>query len=1354
MIKSKYIVGILLCMLGAGMQAARWTTHFAYNNVTRIAMTPDKVFALSDGNLFSVDKQTEQIHIYNRQSGLHGTGISCIAYDEAGKQLIIGYETGKIDILSSRGVHYIGELYDKDMTQRRDIYNVTIQGRTAYLSTHFGIQTLNLNALQLVDSYWLRPGGEETPVADVLFANDSIYAFTDDSLFCAAMSDNIVDYHFWKRELRSSRIAPDPNKGIQYDDGQCVWYAGHGEGIVRMVHSTSQWMTYKPEGPALNNPYRIRCAKDRVGMVPGGYDAIFYNRPGLIMYRHDNHWTNYNTDYISAHTGLPFSTDYCDIAFDPADPSHFFVASFGYGLFEFQKDTLYHHYTKTNSALESILPEELYPYVWVDGLRFDAEGNLWMLNVSNNGIKILKKDGSWISLSNTACQNLDRSKDLLFSVKDSKYKIISSQDKGIGVMNDNGTIDDESDDKAVLCNTFIDESGNSFTMGRLNCMHQTRSGILLFGTKDGLYRIDEPEEMLNGYRLCSMVHLDIPEEALYDIFTNHVVSSIADDDLSQVWVGTKTAGLFCLSSDLSTVLYHYSMNNSPISNAILSLQWNSDNQSLYIGTAEGLVSYEPNGPSEGWTNSQNQEEELILGSMQQWRLHLSYDDASRIEASPSRIYAVASGSLFSYNRADGNLEYLNRSNGLNGMTVANIAYDKANSELIIVYDDGRIDLMQDNGDIHHMPDLYMKAGVMAVTPNDIFIGSRNTYLAMPFGIVALNTRKKEVKGTYYIGEESSDVNVTHLIEQGDSLYAFAEGKIYSAALNDNLDDYHYWHSVPCTLNPRYVGLYRDRMYALGHDSVLYVRNGKNWQSVHTEKFDWMHIHDNRLLVCIENMKLYELTEDHQLSGLCDRYELNDAIYTQSEYWLGVSNGGLIRLGSSGDDIYSTEGPNSNFSYQMVSAHDKIYSVVGGRWALSYLRRARMNTYDGLTWTGINAGNLGDKLHKLFIDPVSTAVDPQDPGHYFVATYGTGVIEFRDNAPYTYYSTHNSTLREAIADIDPTLYTFTDGAMMDGQGNLWVMNATAVGQPLHILQPNGQWTGLDLYSNGTPLTFSTPTGIWVDRRNKQRKWMLDQRATQGLILLDDGGTPTNTSDDRCRKRSSFTDQNGNVLTPSFFRCWAQDKSDRIWIGTEAGILLIPAKVDFFASDACQRIIIPRNDGSGLGDYLLGNEMINCMAVDGGNRMWIGTANSGLYVIEDDTITVAHFTENNSLLPSDAIQSIAIMPKTGEVFVGTEKGIASYRSDASEPQESMGGAYAFPNPVRPNYVGYITITGLTENTTVNIIDEGGNLVCKTKSNGGTAVWDGNLADGRRATPGVYTALCNSTGGHTTVKILVIR
>ena len=128
------------------VSAQQWITHFAYNNVTQIAMTDDLVYAISDGSLFSVNKQTEQIKTYNRESGLHSSGINCIHYDRVSDQLFIAYKTGKIDLLSKHGVKYIGELYDKDMPQEETIYNVTIHKRTAYLSTAYGIQTLDLSA--------------------------------------------------------------------------------------------------------------------------------------------------------------------------------------------------------------------------------------------------------------------------------------------------------------------------------------------------------------------------------------------------------------------------------------------------------------------------------------------------------------------------------------------------------------------------------------------------------------------------------------------------------------------------------------------------------------------------------------------------------------------------------------------------------------------------------------------------------------------------------------------------------------------------------------------------------------------------------------------------------------------------------------------------------------------------------------------------------------------------------------------------------------------------------------------------------------------------------------------------------
>ena len=260
---------ILVCVIAAmSLSAQKWRTHLAYNNVTQIAMADDKVYAISDGSLYSVEKQSEQLKVYNNQSGLHGTGITCIHYDAASKQLLIGYGTGKIDILKRNSVQYISELYTKDMTQRKTIHNITISGRTAYLATAFGIQTMDLRENKLVDSYWLRPGGEETDVQDVLIQNDSIYAFTDDSLYCAAIRDNIVDYTVWRRE-KAGRIEPDSEKGKHYQDATNHWYAGHGEGIVRFP-SGGKRTTYKPNGPIVNKPYYITTSGGTVTVLAGG----------------------------------------------------------------------------------------------------------------------------------------------------------------------------------------------------------------------------------------------------------------------------------------------------------------------------------------------------------------------------------------------------------------------------------------------------------------------------------------------------------------------------------------------------------------------------------------------------------------------------------------------------------------------------------------------------------------------------------------------------------------------------------------------------------------------------------------------------------------------------------------------------------------------------------------------------------------------------------------------------------------------------------------------------------------------------------------------------------------------------
>ena len=1351
--KLRRSIFIIALLIGIAAQAEVWRTHFAYNNVTQIAMAPNKVYAISDGSLYSVDKQTEQIRIYNTGTGLCATGITCIYYDATGQQLLIAYEYGKIDILSEKGVKYIGELYEKDMTQRKTIYNVTVQGRTAYLSTHYGIQTMDLRENKLVDSYWLRSGGQETPVKDVVVKNDSIYAFTDDLLYCASLHDPLSDYHYWHSEP-PGRIPRDEEKGIHYQDATSHWYAGHAEGIVRFTQT--ERLTYKPNGPLENKPYRLNCRNGQLFMVPGGRWSAQYGTPGCVMRYDGQQWTNITAASIESQTqGFPM--DFMNVAADPKDKNHYYVTSYGTGLYEFRgNDVVRHDIADGNNTLVAIAPSDPANYTRLDYATYDNRNNLWMLDACTYGqLQAIAADGTWHALTIEANnQNLELYTPGGFVIDRLRpnYKWIATARYNtlVCLMDDHDSPFDSSDDRVAVRTEWTNQHGEPFNPELIYALTQDQEGRIWIGSKQGVAYIDPSTDYFESN---AVIQPDFIDENGEKILSTQTIQAISQDNKGQIWLGTMNHGVYVLNSAVTEIVAHYTTDNTSMpSDGILSLAYDELNDRMYVGTGNGLVEYDPNGYPEGINELTNEGgKDLDEGSMLQWKLHYSYANPQEVAASPKAVFAMADGNLFSVDKNSESVTCWNKATGLNGSSIAHIAYDGVSDQLVIAYQNGQIDLLDQQGHVTQMPDIVMKAGFIDMAIHDVRVGSRLTYLAMSFGIVAINTKKAEVTDTYYIGDSAAAVEIQQVVEAGDSLYAFSYDRMYRAALRDNLVDYTFWTSepLPCPQVQR-AAAHKDALY-IQYDDALYRRDRSGWTQV-TESLNWFHAGDGHLLLYKEGQGLFEYEDDGSLTGLSDQYSPNDAVYTNGQYWLGVPGKGLVRLSKEGDDFFLPEGPLSNFGYKLHVAHDQLYVAPGGRWDTQFGRQSSLSIYDGQSWRGIPWPDTWYYTGHAIMDAVSYGIDPSDAGHFFVATYGTGVFEFKDYRAVAHYDSINSSLRSARKGMDNYYFTRTDGAYMDEQSNLWVLNATSSGSPLHVRTPQGQWIPIRLYSGGAGIELTTPGGIYPDQRNSRYKWIYDQRSTQCLILYDDGGTPTSTYDDYCVKRNQWVDQNGNVITPANIMCVAQDIDNRLWVGTDKGILLIPGDVDFFSSNACRRIIIPRNDGTGLGDYLLGNEMINCIVPDGGNRMWIGTTSSGLYLIEDDTITVAHFTAENSLLPSNTIQTVAIHPKTGEVFVGTANGIASYRSDASVPQETMDNAYAFPNPVRPDYGGMISIAGLMDNTEVRIVDSGGNLVCKTRSHGGTAVWDGKDAYGRRATPGIYSALCNAVGGHTVVKILV--
>ena len=275
------------------------------------------------------------------------------------------------------------------------------------------------------------------------------------------------------------------------------------------------------------------------------------------------------------------------------------------------------------------------------------------------------------------------------------------------------------------------------------------------------------------------------------------------------------------------------------------------------------------------------------------------------------------------------------------------------------------------------------------------------------------------------------------------------------------------------------------------------------------------------------------------------------------------------------------------------------------------------------------------------------------------------------------------------------------------------------------------------------------------------FFLESNYTGELVALDNAGTMTTFSDDRRMVWSSFLDQDGKPFPGVTLRCMAEDMNGQIWIGTQQGVFAITDPYQAVNPDLrVNRIKVPRNDGTNLADYLLDSEKISAIAVDHSNRKWIGTEKSGLFLVSPsgDEI-IANYTADNSMLSTPTITSLRVDPESNNIYVGTLDGLYILASTSSPARPDYSDVYAYPNPVTPDYTGWVTVTGLMDNSLVKIMDSAMHLVAQLTSEGGMAVWDGCNLNGERVRAGVYYVLASSgdsssSAGDVVTKILVIN
>ena len=440
------------------------------------------------------------------------------------------------------------------------------------------------------------------------------------------------------------------------------------------------------------------------------------------------------------------------------------------------------------------------------------------------------------------------------------------------------------------------------------------------------------------------------------------------------------------------------------------------------------------------------------------------------------------------------------------------------------------------------------------------------------------------------------------------------------------------------------------------------------------------------------------------------------------------------------------GPKYNNFYGMRFVNNLLYTC-GGLWGhlIDAGRPGTIQLLDKGNWT-IYDDSIAAKTGIKYVDVNSVDVDPLDPNHVFAGAK-SGLYEFQNGKFIKHYNSENS----LITSFNNTSknYQLITSVKFDTDGNLWMLNSQSPSnQSLIEYTKDGKWV-----SHHKPELYNLGSLECLMQDSRGLLWFVNNHHELPSIYCYQAST------DQLNKYSSFVNEDGATLSPVFVRYVTEDKNQDIWIGTNIGPLLLYKKDITSDTPIFTQVKVPRNDGTNYADYLLSGVDISCIAIDGSNRKWFGTNGNGIYVISNDCLTqIYHFTTNNSNLLSNNIESIAINEQTGEVFVGTDKGLCSYMSDASSPNSEMtkDNVWAYPNPVKPHYTGRITITGLSFDSDVKIVTANGILVNQGRSNGGIYTWDGKDQNGQKVASGVYmveTATSDGSKG-TVCKIAIVK
>lgn len=760
-----------------------------------------------------------------------------------------------------------------------------------------------------------------------------------------------------------------------------------------------------------------------------------------------------------------------------------------------------------------------------------------------------------------------------------------------------------------------------------------------------------------------------------------------------------------------------------------------------------------------------------------WKLYSVFSgrNVQKIIDTDNIVYYLSDGYLFSYDKDNDESFQYNKRNDMSDVDVADIYYNYDKNYLFVVYSNSNIDLLYDEGNVINVPDLKNTVLNTSKAINSVDFQGDEIYVATDFGYMVVDDKNYSIKESFNYGK-----SIKSIISTDKYLYASFDNYIYVSPKNENHFNISSFVRTSRNMNVKLIKLSNGKMItgsgalyviSIGDEGVLtnppatLIKNATISQV--SESTDGFIVSFASSYMRISNEGV--LAEEVALPSEVLQNGLVSSMESDGSVW-GIDKNGIkqFRREDNGTFTYMHENfrPNAssaNHPFYLEYTNDRLYVMNSGpnNWVTNQFVDFGLSLMENGQWNDLAPDNLsglvnssGGRLTSL----CGLAIDPVDNDAVWFGTRWEGVFCLKNNQQIQKFDNTNSPLRlDYICEVPDLAF--------DSKMNLWCINDNDLNPSdvqLFALPAEKRFSevqksdfvtffGNNLENNVNSKLYITSDDIVLFANNSYKT---------SLLALDYNGTLDNKSDDRQAVIGAFVDQDGSTFDIGYIYDFLEDSDGKIWLATNAGVGYINNIENMFTGNiVVNRVKVPRNDGTNLADYLLQGISVSSIAMDGAGRKWFGTTTSGIYLVSaDGTEILEHFTTENSYLPSNLVFSVECNTDNNSVYITTDKGLAEYSSDAVTPEQNFDNVYAYPNPVRPDYTGYITIRGLMENSLVKIADTAGNVVFSTKSNGGMAVWDGCNSNGKRVDTGVYFVFASqsedgSSEGCVT-KILIVR